>query len=76
MGKFVMRGGHPLVIFFEDKLRVFNPGEVIEANLAPHSWFREVVTSKPKEKVIFNQPVVTKRQPKPSKSKPRIDFKE
>lgn len=73
MAKYIMKGGQPLVIFFEDSLRAFNPGEVIEANQAPHAWFREIVTPKPKEKVIFNQPVVTKRKPK---TKPRIDFKE
>lgn len=43
MGKYIMRGSKTLVIFFEEKLRSFSPGEVIEANQPPHQWFKEVL---------------------------------
>ena len=70
MRKFVMNGGQSLVLFFEGSLRGFAPGEIIEADQAPHSWFKEVIPTK----AVINQPVVTKRKPKINK--PRIDFKE
>lgn len=61
MGKYVMNGGHPLVIFFEGKLRVFTPGEVVESGESPHRWFKlvdppkPVVKSKPKQ--VTNKPL-------------------
>ena len=50
---------------YEDALRIFHPGEVLETNEAPHEWFEPVNASPPKAKVTGRPDRTTKAtQPK------------
>ena len=60
-----MKGSQSLVILFKNKLRIFRPGEVIETNQPPHSWFKEVATPKPVSKMKgFKTKTTTVTHPK------------
>ena len=51
MAKYVMSGGSVLVILFEGSLRTFAPGELIEVDVPPHSWFKLINPPKPVPKM-------------------------
>lgn len=61
MAKYIMKGGSALVVLFENSLRHFLPGEVVESRESPHRWFKLVDPPKPvvktKPKQVTNKPL-------------------
>jgi hypothetical protein len=85
MKKYVMNGKAPLLVFFEEGLRNFSPGEVVEADQAPHEWFELVNPPKPKPKAkpaakvtpkihISKERIITKKDPLPKVDLPTDKF--
>jgi len=61
MAKYIMNGPSTLVVFHEDSLQSFSPGQVIESSRAPHEWFSLV---DPPKVVVKEAPkVVVKEAP-------------
>jgi hypothetical protein len=67
-----MNGPSKLVVFHEDSLKSFSPGQVIESSVRPHKWFSLVdppkVVAKKAPKVVAQEApkVVAQESPTPS----------